>query len=161
MRSASSVFAISFLALCLASRPIHAATATTSFSVSATVQVSCSVSSTARAFGTYNAVTENLRSFDLVHCSNPTPYNIFFSAGRATISTEAAKVAPSVSASSGYDFLPSAMSSLDWHQLLSKHRASGIGVGSNREPLINGETMEIRYVAPGSYVDTVIVSVIY
>jgi len=159
MKPVSSVFVIVFLASCLAPRPNLAATAPTSFSVSATVQVSCSVSSTARAFGAYNVVTENLRSFDLVHCSNPTPYNIFFSAGRATISTEVTKAARSVSVPSGYDFLPSAMSSLDWHPLLSEYRVSG--VGSGREPLINGETMKMRYVAPGSYVDTVIITVSY
>jgi spore coat protein U-like protein len=51
------------------------------------------------------------------------------------------------------------MSSLDWHPLLSEYRVSG--VGSGREPLINGETMKMRYVAPGSYVDTVIITVSY
>jgi spore coat protein U-like protein len=53
------------------------------------------------------------------------------------------------------------MFSLDWHLLLNKHRSYDIGVGSDQEPQVNGGTIEMRYAAPGSYVDTVIVTVIY
>jgi spore coat protein U-like protein len=154
MRSVSSVFVIGFLALCLALKLTLAATTTTSFSVSATVQVSCNVSSTARAFGTYNAVIENLRSFDSVHCSNSTPYNILFSAGQAANSTDLTKATRSTPP--GYHFLSDAVPSLNWHQPLGAYKASVTGVGID-----NSKTIGMRYAVPSSYVDTVIVTVIY
>jgi len=159
MRFVFSIFMFGILASCFASRPSLAATATTSFSVSATVQVSCNVSSAPRAFGTYRAVTEQLRAFDFVHCSNATPYTIRYDAGWAPLSADPSRAARRISL--GYSFLPDAMSSLNRRQALGAYSASGTVVGSDQVSPRNSEAMGMRYAAPGSYVDTVIVTVIY
>ena len=87
LKSALPAFALGFLALGLVARPAFAATVTTPFGVSATVQATCLVSATALAFGTYTGVVANSTSTVSVTCTNTTPYNVGLSAGLATGAT--------------------------------------------------------------------------
>jgi|GEM_PF-6331826 spore coat protein U-like protein len=74
--------ALGFLSLLLVAMPAFAATATASFSVTATVQATCEVSAPATASKAYTAATTaNAASNVSVTCTNPTPYNVSLGAG--------------------------------------------------------------------------------
>ncbi len=161
MKYPSFIFAICLSGLCFGSKQALAATATTSFGVSATVQASCRVSSAAREFGTYRAVTEPLMSGDAVHCSYPTAYNVLLSAGRAITSTKASQAGRLGSTSVGFDFLSNALLSLNRPPPLGAYTSGDTGLRLVKGLPVNGGAMRMPYVAPDSYADTVIVTVIY
>ena len=74
----------------LASGAANAATATTTFAVTATVASNCIINSaSALAFGTYTPGAGNVdqTSTIIVRCTNGTPYGIGLDAGNATGST--------------------------------------------------------------------------
>src|SRR5437764_1211679 len=87
MKSALSAAVLGVLTLGVASTSADAATVTTTFGVSATVQATCLVSATALAFGTYTGVVANSTSSVSVTCTNTTPYTVGLSAGLATGAT--------------------------------------------------------------------------
>ncbi len=60
----------------------HAATATGTLDVSATVGAVCSVTTTAVAFGPYSGAEINMTGGVSVTCTNLTPYNITLDAGQ-------------------------------------------------------------------------------
>src|ERR1700726_522658 len=78
---------LGFVALSLSTTPADAATATTTFGVTATVQATCLVSATPLAFGTYTGALATSTSAVSVTCTNTTPYNVGLSAGLATGAT--------------------------------------------------------------------------
>lgn len=87
IRFTSFAFALCLLALGRVSRPSPAATPTTSFGVTATVQAGCLVSVTASAYWTYPAPLTNAVSAVSVTCTNATPYIVDLRAGLASGAT--------------------------------------------------------------------------
>jgi spore coat protein U-like protein len=70
--------------LSLSSLPASASTATTTFSVSATVQSTCMISASNLAFGNYSGSLINMTTTLSVTCSNSTTYNVGLNAGTAS-----------------------------------------------------------------------------
>jgi spore coat protein U-like protein len=163
MKSGLSAFALSFLALGLASRPaVAATTATTTFAVTATVQATCLVSATAMAFGTYTGVLANSTSTVSVTCTNTTPYNVGLSAGLATGATVTArKMTGPAAALLGYALFSDAARSVNWGQTIGTDTVTGIGNGSAQALTVYGQTAAAQYVAPGAYADTITATVTY
>jgi len=82
MKVALSALVLSVLAIALTSAPLDAATASTSFNVSATVQAACAVSASSIAYPTYKGTAAaSAKSTVSVKCSNPTPYSVGQTAG--------------------------------------------------------------------------------
>ena len=104
MRSVSVVLALGVLAAVLAPTPACAATATASFSVSATVVSSCQATppvSVAR--GTSALTLANAASSVAITCMLPTPYTVT----ARTVTVSAAATENHKAAATGNDFLPS------------------------------------------------------
>jgi spore coat protein U-like protein len=77
MKSFVSILGLCVLVISLASAPVHAATASVSFNVSATVLSSCAASASPTVFGTAQAAAPAVS----VQCSHPTAYNVEVKAG--------------------------------------------------------------------------------
>ena len=162
MKSALPAVALSLLALSLASTPAVAATATTTFGVSATVQATCLVSATALAFGTYTGVVANSTSAVSVTCTNTTPYNVGLSAGLATGATVSArKMTGPASALLGYSMYSDSARTVNWGQTIGTDTVAGTGNGSAQAITVYGQAAAGQYVAPGAYADTITATVTY
>jgi len=64
-------------------KPVKAATATTTFQVTATVNATCLISATNLAFGAYTGTQTDATSTVTVTCTNTTPYNIGLNAAHS------------------------------------------------------------------------------
>jgi spore coat protein U-like protein len=158
MKSALSVFALSFLAFGLAPRPLVAATASASFGVSATVLATCLVSA-APVSGTYTRVALNATSSVSVTCTNPTPYNVSLSSGPAP---GAPVVTPRMAG-----FLPGLLgfalgsTSHVTAQVLGAGTVAGAGNDSAQTLSVQGQVLAGQHVASSGYGDTITVAVTY
>lgn len=81
-------------ALAFAAAPVMAATATSNFNVTLTVQKACTVSASNLAFGTHDftesANIDNTSTLS-VKCTNKTPYTVGLNAGTTTGNTDTAR----------------------------------------------------------------------
>jgi spore coat protein U-like protein len=148
MRSALPVLALGILASGFVPKSAIAATASTSFGVSATVQYSCVAVANAATFRTSPAGTVSMLSPVSVTCSNLVPYRISLSQARASDSTwsmlgDGVRTAPRVIVTRSQTSGPQA--------------ASITGNGSRE--LLGGESEQNA--AGGAYADTMIVTVTY
>jgi spore coat protein U-like protein len=162
LKTALPAVAVGILALGLAPMPAIAATATTTFAVTATVQATCLVSATALAFGTYTGVLVNATSTVSVTCTNTTPYNVGLNVGLATGATVTTrKMTGPASAVLAYGMYQDSAHSVNWGQTISTDTVTGTGNGSAQAITVYGQTAAAQYVAPGAYSDTITATVTY
>jgi len=137
-------FALAILAPAVAIGSIHAATASASISVSATVQASC-VASTV-----------------MVDCNNSVPYNISLSA--AVVQDGNLATRPMLG--SAFELLGSALNSnprgiANRSLISSTNRLAGLGSNFNSLLAIHDQIPSAQCTMPGAYPDTMIVVVTY
>jgi spore coat protein U-like protein len=160
VRFPAPVFALAILAPGLAIGSIHAATASASFGVSATVQASCLATVSAPATGAYAAAT-NAPSAVSVACSNSAPYSVSFDSGLVHDAAVALRpISGSGFALLGYAQGPNLRRTTNERQDLSTIAATGFGVGSVTE-LGFPRRLSAQCAASDAYIDTVIVVVTY
>jgi spore coat protein U-like protein len=161
--SSVSAVALGFLTLGLASTPADAATATANLGVSATIVATCTISTTAVAFGNYIGaqVTSSVGGVS-VTCTNTTPYSIGLGTGLgtgATVSTRA--MTGPASAQLSYGLYTDSGYSANWNDIGGSGIPTPTGNGSAQPLTVYGKIPAGQYLAPGSYADTVIATVSY
>ncbi len=146
-----------------------AGTASNSFQVTATVTSSCTVSGTTLNFGASidplaASVPLDATSTLSVVCTNTTPYTVALNAGAnaggpANFSARAMK---SGVHSLGYQLYLDAGRATVWGDgTASSSTSAGTGTGSTQTLTIYGRLPSLANVVPGSYTDTVTVTVSY
>jgi spore coat protein U-like protein len=154
--------ALGFLALGLTSKPAVAATTTTTFGVSATVQSTCLVFATPIAFGTYTGAVATSTSAVFVTCTNTTPYNVGLSAGLATGATVTTRsMTGPASALLGYALFSDPARTANWGQTIGTDTVTGTGNGAAQALSVYGQATAGQFVAPGAYTDTITATVTY
>jgi spore coat protein U-like protein len=162
MKSALSVVALGLLAFGLAPRLAVAATASTSFGVTATVQATCLVSASSMRFGIYTGAAVNATAAVSVNCTNSTPYNVGLSAGLAPGATVAnRKMIGPGSALLGYALTSNSQGLVNWGQTAGTDTVAGTGNGSVQALSVHGQIPAGQYVPAGAYADVVTVTVTY
>lgn len=162
IKSAVYGLALGLLALGLGSRTASAATATTTFAVSATVQATCLVSATPMAFGTYTGAVVNSTSTISVTCTNTTTYNVGLSAGLASGATVTTRqMAGPSSALLNYALFSDSSRSVNWGQTVNTDTVAGTGNGGAQALTVYGQAAAGQYVTPGTYGDTITATVTY
>lgn len=162
LRSYLATLAFAALALGPGGLFAHAATATTTFGVSATVQSTCLVSATSLAFGTYTGVASTSTSTVSATCTNTTPYNVGLSAGTATGATVTTrKMTGPSSAVLSYAIYQDSARTTNWGQTVGTDTIAGTGNGSAQVITVYGQIPAGQYVAPGAYADTITATVSY
>lgn len=157
VKSASFAAVAAVTALSLCARPAFASTTVTAtMGVSATVQSTCVISTTAMGFGTYAAVVNNSTSTVTVTCTNTTPYTVSLNAGLATGATVTAR-----SMTGGAVLLNYALYSDSARSANFTTTASIAGNGAAQPITIYGQIPGLQYVAPGTYTDTIVATVTY
>lgn len=138
---------------------VAASPATTTFTVSATVQATCIVSATAMSFGTYTAVLASNTSTVSVTCTNSTPYTVGLDAGLSGggVTTRAMKNGAVLL---NYALYSDAGHTTNWGNSTGSW-VSGTGSGSAQPLTVYGQVAAGQYVTPGAYADTITATVTY
>jgi spore coat protein U-like protein len=152
---------LAVLGLLFAAQAANAQTATTTFSVTATVNSTCLVSGNTLAFGTYTGTAIDASTTLSVTCSNTQAYTVGLSAGTGTGATVTNRLmtGPS-SATLNYALLTGSYTGTNWGNS-SGSWVSGTGNGSAQTLTVYGVLAANQYPTPGSYSDTITVTVTY
>jgi spore coat protein U domain-containing protein, fimbrial subunit CupE1/2/3/6 len=135
-------------------------TATAQFSVTATIVKNCTVSATNLAFGNYTGALNSSTSTVSVTCTSTTPYTVGLSAGLATGATVTSRSMQNGSALLHYSLYSNSGHTTNWGNS-SGSWVSGTGNGAAQPLTVYGQIPAAQYVKPGSYTDTITVSVTY
>lgn len=142
----------------------YAATATGTLNLSITISATCSVvSATAINFGTMSAIAANVdqTSTLTVNCSSTTPYNVGLGVGGGTGATVAVRKMTSGANTVNYTLYRDAARTLVWGQTIGTDTTTGTGTGANQTLTIYGRVPAQTVPPPGTYSDTVTVTVTY
>ncbi len=156
-------------AAALTAGPVMAATSTGTFQVSATVVSACTVSGSLLNFGASldplaAATPVDSTSSLSVHCTNTTPYTVSLSAGgnAGGASNFANRAIRSGSNTLGYQlYLDSGRSTVWGDGTSSSSTQAGTGSGSSQALTIYGRLPTLNGAVPGTYTDTVTVTITY
>jgi len=136
--------------------------ATTTFGVSATVLKDCIVSATALPFGNYTGAVVNTSSTVTVTCTSGTKYTVGLNPGLTTGATVTTRQMGITQPAGGlnYSLLTTSYSGANWGNT-SGSWVSGTGSGAAQPLTVYGVLAAAQYVPPGSYTDTIAVTVTY
>lgn len=137
-------------------------TVTAQFSVTATIVKDCTVSATDLAFGNYTGAVNNSTSTVSVDCTSGTAYTVGLSAGLATGATVTSRsMTGPGSALLLYGLYSNSGHKTNWGDTTATNWVSGTGTGTAQKIKVYGQIPATQYVKPGSYTDTITVSVTY
>jgi len=157
--------------LAIAAGPAAATTTTQTFSVQLQIQAQCVINSTATlnfgsagvlggALGTTN--TDQTTSVS-VQCTNTTPYNVGLDAGTTTGGSTTTRLLLNASTSETiqYKLYTNSGHTTNWGNAVGTDTVSGTGTGSSQSFTIYGRVPPQSTPTPGTYADTVTVTVTY
>jgi spore coat protein U-like protein len=142
----------------------HAASTTTTFAVQATVTATCTINSASTLnFGSVGVLAANVDQSSTIQvtCTNTTPYNIGLDAGVGTGATVAVRKLTSGGATINYSLYTSNAYSTVWGNTVGTDTQTGTGNGSAQSYTVFGRIPPQTSPAPGSYADTITVTVTY
>ncbi|OWJ67324.1 hypothetical protein BWR60_10040 [Inquilinus limosus] len=144
---------------------VQAATATTSFLVTATVLKFCTVVATPMAFGNYTSSTDAISTSTItVTCTNGTGYDIGLDAGGAagaTVTTRQMSGTTVTAARLNYFLYSDSSRTVNWGNTVGTdtvHLTAGVA------PIVStvyGRVPSGQFVSPDAYLDTINVTVTY
>ncbi|MGD1107172.1 MAG: spore coat U domain-containing protein [Terracidiphilus sp.] len=135
--------------------------ATTTFGVSATVLKDCIVSATALGFGNYTGAVNTNTSTITVTCTNSTTYTVGLGPGLATGATVTTRQMQNGTALLNYGLYSDSAWTTNWGNTLATNWVSKTGTGAAQNITVYGQIPAAQYVTPGSYADTIAVTVTY
>lgn len=145
-------------------RPAQAATATTTFNVTATVLASCSVTAENLSFGDYTPSNTSplLASSDIdVTCTNGTDYTVSLDGGSVANDVTARQMSDGTHALN-YELFTSSAYSAPWGDGTGSTIAvAGTGDGAAQALTVHGRIPAQQYVTDSQYADQITVTVGY
>ena len=140
----------------------QSATATTTFNATATVIATCAVSATNVAFGNYSTAQLDSTGSVTATCTNGTTYTVALDVGTGSGATVGArKMTGPASQTLIYSLYSDASRSTVWGPTVGTNTVAGTGTGSAQALTVYGRIPALEYPAPGSYSDTITVTVAY
>ena len=144
---------------------VQAATATTTFAVTATVLKFCTVVATPMVFGNYTSSTDAVSTSEItVTCTNGTPYDIGLDAGTAagaTVTTRQMSGTTVTAARLNYFLYSDTGRTVNWGNTVN---TDTVHITAGATPIIStvfGRVPSGQFVAPDAYLDTIAVTVTY
>lgn len=151
--------------LAVAPTAAHAATATDTMAVSATVQSACIVSANALAFGSYNPTSgTNLDATTTlsVTCTSGTSYTVGLSTGNGSGATVANRKLTNGANSLSYALYQDASRTTNWGNTAGTDTPASAVAGSSATSLtVYGRVASGQNVPAGTYTDSVTITVNY
>jgi spore coat protein U-like protein len=134
---------------------------TGSVAVSETVPASCTVSGTALSLGVYAGVATTGTATVTASCSTTTPYTLSLAAGN-NVSSSVRRLGNGAGSFISYKLFSDAARSSAWGDGTALgSTVSGTGSGGSQTFTVYGQTLAGTAPTPGSYSDTVVVTVTY
>jgi len=146
-----------------ASCPTGGLTASTSFSVTATVVSACSVSATSVSFGSTGFLTANKDAQGTLSilCSPSLPYTVSLDGGTSGATDPTQRKMSLSGTRVTYGLYRDASRTLGWGSTIGTNTTSGTGTGTTQTQTVYGRIAAQTTPTPGSYSDTVVVTVGY
>jgi spore coat protein U-like protein len=141
-----------------------AATATSSFTVSITLAATCTINSaSALNFGNQGILSTNVDQTSTIQvtCTNTTPYNIGLDAGTGTGATVTTRKLTSGAATVNYTLYSDSGRTTIWGTTIGTNTVAGTGNGTGQNYTVYGRVPSQTTPAPGTYSDTITVTVTY
>jgi len=142
----------------------YAATATTTMTVQMTITATCLVNSASTLnFGTQGVLSTNVDQTSTlqVTCTNTTPYNIGLNAGTGTGATVAARKMTSGANTVNYTLYSNSGRTTLWGNTVGTDTVAATGNGAAQSYTVYGRVPPQAAPAPGTYTDTITVTVTY
>ena len=163
-KASTVIFATAFACASLVGPAANAATTTASFGVSITLQKACLINSaSAMAFGSNsNSLTSNTDSTSAISvlCTATTPYTIGLDQGTATGATTSTRKMVFGASTVNYSLYSDSARTTNWGNIIADS-VSGIGTGVPVSTTVYGRVPVQAAPAPGTYTDTITVTVTY
>jgi spore coat protein U-like protein len=141
-----------------------AATATSSFTVSITLAATCTINSaSALNFGNQGILSANVDQTSTIQvtCTNTTPYNIGLDAGTGAGATVATRKLTSGGATVNYTLYSDTGRTTVWGNTVGTDTVAATGNGTGQNYTVYGRIPVQTTPAPGTYSDTITVTVTY
>jgi spore coat protein U-like protein len=152
---------IGFLVSLALGPPAVAATANTTFAVTATVGATCSISAVPLAFGAYTQAIAQATSTITVNCTDTTPYNVGLDAGLTIGATVLTRAMSTVGGSLPYTLFTDAARTINWGNTVGTDTQAGTGNGGPQGLTVYGQVGAGQLVVPGTYTDTITATISY
>jgi spore coat protein U-like protein len=142
-----------------------AATTTSTFTVQITITASCTITSTSTLnFGSTGVISANIDQTSTidVQCTNTTPYDVGLNAGTAAGATVTTRAMTSGGATVSYSLFRDSARTLNWGNTVGTdtfHQNSGNG--ASQVVTVFGRVPPQSTPAPGTYTDTITVTVTF
>ena len=139
-----------------------AATATTTFSVTAEVVTTCNITATNMAFGNYSGVLLNSTATLEATCSTGTPYTIGLNAGTGTGATIALRKmrGPAIE-ELNYTLSQDSAHTINWGDTIGTDTVPGTGNGAAQPHTVFGQIPGSQFIQSGAYSDTITVTLTF
>ena len=144
--------------------PSSAATSTATFTVSVTITATCTINSASTLnFGTQGVLATNVDQTSTIQvtCTNTTPYNIGLDAGTGTGATVATRKLTSGAATVNYTLYSDSGRTTVWGATIGTNTVAATGNGAGQNYTVYGRVPSQTTPAPGTYTDTITVTVTY
>jgi spore coat protein U-like protein len=141
-----------------------ASTTTTTFTVSVTLAATCTINSaSALNFGSQGILSTNVDQTSTIQvtCTNTTPYNIGLDAGAGTGASVATRKLTSGAATVNYTLYSDSGRTTVWGTTIGTDTVAATGNGSGQNYTVYGRIPAQTTPAPGTYSDTITVTVTY
>jgi spore coat protein U-like protein len=165
-------FAVSFISIALATGPLmpfaaYAATKTTTFTVTLTLQNDCNIAATPLSFGTSGVIAANIDQTTTVTvtCTNAATYNVGLDAGAVTGSTIANRLMAGAAGTPvptvAYQLYRDAARTLIWGNTVGTDTLGGTGNGAAQPLTVYGRVAPQTTPAAGTYTATVTATITF
>jgi spore coat protein U-like protein len=139
-------------------------TATTQFTVTATIMNSCTISASNLSFGTYTGAMLNGTSMITANCTKNAPYYVGLDAGTSTGATVTTRKLMSGTHTLNYALYSNSGRSTNWGNTVGTDTVSGTGSGSSQSLTVYGQIPALpqgQSPIPGAYSDTITATITY
>jgi spore coat protein U-like protein len=129
----------------------------------ATILSNCSVSATGVNFGSSGPITSNVDAAGTVtvQCTNSTPYTVALNGGSSGASDPTKRKMSKAAETITYGLYQNSARSQAWGSTVGTNTVAGTGTGSNQALTVYGRVASQTTPSPGTYTDSVIVTVTY
>lgn len=142
----------------------QAASTSSNFQVTATVESGCTVSASNLDFGTYSplwALPTSVTTTVTVQCTLLSAYNVGLNAGTGSGATVAVRKMTKGADTLDYSLYQDVAHLQVWGETVGTDTVAGVGTGLPIPHVVYGEIPALQNVNVGAYADTIIVSVNY
>jgi len=136
-----------------------AGSATANLGVSASIAATCTISTSAVAFGVYSGSLVDATGTVTANCINGTAWTIGLGTGTGSGATTSNRKMTSGANTLGYALYSDAGRTQNWGNTIGADTLAGIGTGASDSHIVYGRIAAGTVPAPGNYSDTVLATI--